>query len=393
MAKKNMVIKILYVLLILLTLYLSYWFYQNFSWVEEQKEVGFQGIAKRKPLLAAEFFLRKMGISNQQVNGLMVFREIKNTSRSILIATRRETINNELAANLVQWVEAGGHLIVESRNCDDLNNQSLEAQRQSDFIFQRFGLCDKSIDGKDSEVSPVKFKLNTLPVPSSIELSFPYREVLEQKKQPADYKVTWKIKDSLGLYAVQYSMGNGLITVLTSTDIFNNEYIAEYDHARFLLELVQFPDTENDVWLISVDDMPSLWRLLWQNAWYLMFSLSLILLLWLWRYPLRFGPVLADKPVARRKLLEHIEASAYYRWHYKQLPHLFAAVQEELWEQIQKLHPVIQREKPQQACALLAELTQLKQSDISDALMPAETINEKQFEHKVKLLGRLRHKL
>ncbi len=408
--------KILYALLLVLTAYLGFWFYQNYSWVEEQKEVGFQGLAKRKPLLAAEFFLQKIGVRNKLVNGLVAFRDTTNMHRvsSILIATKRETLNTELVDNLLQWLIAGGNLIVEARYCKDTNGESREnyqAEKTAadpDFVFRLWGLCvktldDKTIKAQGGEASPVTAVLADSEQQTSIQVYFPYWEVLKQLKTVKNYDLTWKIEDPSGPYLMQYAVGKGRITVLSTTDIFTNDYIDQYDHARLLLELVQPSDRENNnlqssdmqksVWLVAVDNMPSLWRWLWQNAGYVMVSLSLLFLLWLWRAPLRFGPVLDDKPVARRELLEHIEASAYYRWHYKQLPRLVASVQEELWEQIQLIHPVIRRENPKQAWALLEDIARIQQAEIKKALMPLEKISEKDFEQTIKNLNTLKNNL
>lgn len=371
--------KILYAFLLLLTGLFSYWFVQNFSWVEEQKEVGFQGIAQRKPLLAAEFLLRKMGIQNKPVNGLVAFRNMPDTSQTILIATKRETLNTELTENLLQWVEAGGHLIVEAQYCAKTG-----ADKKQDFVFQLFGLCvtDSEADDKSEDIA-----VNTvLKNGTSIKVNFPYSDVLEQSHKTGLYTQLWAVTDNLGTYLEQYSIGQGELTVLTSTDIFSNENIELYDHARLLIELLEQADHDGEVWLVSVDDMPALWSWLWQHAWYVMFSLSLMLLFWLWRYPLRFGPQLNDEAMQRRRLMDHIQASGYFRWHHKQSAQLLAAVQEMTWEKIQQLHPVIRREKPEQAYRLLEEITKIKQAAIRRALSTTGDMNESEFENRVKLL-------
>ncbi len=409
--------KILYALLMVLIAYLGVLFYHNFSLVEERKEVGFQGLAKRKPLLAAEFFLQKMGVRNKPVNALVAFRDTANMHRvsSILIATKRETLNAELTDNLLQWLIAGGNLIVEARYCEDIETESRVNNKQvedtltdPDFVFRLLGLCvtnmdSKTIDALGNDDTPLTVQLPDSVRQGKIQVFFPYWEALKQLKTVRNYEQIWKIEDQSGLFLVQYAIGKGRLTVLTTTDIFTNDYIDQYDHARLLLKLLQPSDRETSnlksrnmqksVWLIAVDDMPSLWHWLWQNAGYVMASLSLLFLLWLWRAPLRFGPVLDDKPVARRKLLEHIEASAYYRWHYKQLLRLMASVQEDIWEQIQLRHPVIRRENPEHAWALLEDITRIKQAEIKKALTPLKSISEKDFEQTIKTLNTLKNSL
>jgi hypothetical protein len=103
---------LLYLLILVTSLAMGNWFYNNFAWVNEEKEIGFQGIAQTNKLLASEFFLRKMGINVQQVNGLVAFRDLPSAKHTLLIATQRETLNKELSQKLLSWVRSGGHLIV-----------------------------------------------------------------------------------------------------------------------------------------------------------------------------------------------------------------------------------------------------------------------------------------
>jgi len=77
---------LLYVLILLVVFATGNWFNNNFKWVNEEQEVGFQGIAQTNNLLAAEFFLRKMGIKVQQVNGLVALRDLPSTQHTLLIA-------------------------------------------------------------------------------------------------------------------------------------------------------------------------------------------------------------------------------------------------------------------------------------------------------------------
>jgi len=84
----------------------AYWFYNHFYWVVETKEVGFQGAAKTNKLLAADYFLRKMGINSQPLDSLMAFRKLPSSQHTILIATQRETLNKQLSEKLLSWVKS-----------------------------------------------------------------------------------------------------------------------------------------------------------------------------------------------------------------------------------------------------------------------------------------------
>ncbi len=409
---------LLYIILLLISLATANWFYNNFEWVNEEKEVGFQGIAKTNKLLASEFFLRKMGINVQQVNGLVAFRNLPSSQHTLLIATQRETLNKELSQKLLTWVRSGGHLIVEARNierdedgnsiiddpllepfmifsedtstceCNDEKSQDTDAFLENSLENE----MKEDSDDKSSkeEDSPVVFSLNSSPS-TEVEVNFPYDISLEKETSKAD--ISWLVKDDVGQYLIQLPLEQGLITVLTSTSIFNNDSIADHDHARFLHHLVQQPRHDMGVWLIRVDDMPPLWEWLWKNAWNAMFALSLLFLLWLWRAPLRFGPQLNDASMARRSLMEHVQASGYYRWHNDQSGQLLAKVQDSLWNKIQKIHPDIRRENHKQAYVKLEDITGIKESLIEQALMVVDRVNEQEFVKRIRMLEAIRKHL
>jgi len=392
----------IYGIVLLLSCLLGYWFYNNFTWVDENKEVGFQGIAKTNDLLAAEFFLRKMGVLVQQVNGLVALRDLPSTEHTLFITTQRETINKELSNYLLTWLKSGGHAIVEAKYLPDseLKNDKKKSKNSEknaeldDELLKEWSLfaMDSNSD-KKNEGLPVRVlldnssfnkSLNINQYNKEIEVNFPFNKTLNT---PASrLAAIWSVEDETGQYLIQFSVGAGLLNVHTSTLPFNNEQIADYDHAQFLHYLVQQPGHNAGVWLIRVDDMPPLWQWLWDKAWYAMFSLSLLFIVWLWRAPFRFGPILNDTQMERRSLLEHIRASGYYRWHNDQSGYLLEQVQNRLWTKIQKSHPAIRRDNQLQAYKMLEDITGINETLITEALLKTDKINEHDFTNKIKLL-------
>jgi len=376
----QIVITLLTGLLVLLS---ANWFYKNFSWVNEKQEVGFQGIAKTNHLLGAEFFLRKMGIEVQQANALTAFRDLPSTRHTILIATQRETINKELSGHLLTWLKAGGHVIIEAKYFPDYNSNdnSAPAEAADELLQDGFLFSVQTEASEESKDIPVRLLADNN---TTIEVNFPYYKTLDNSA----YKTTpvRLIKDEIGQYLIQLPIGRGLLTVMTTTDMFSNETIADYDHARFLHYLVSQPGHNGGVWLIRVDDMPPLWQWLWNNARYVVLSLSALLLLWLWRMPFRFGPVLNDTRMQRRSLIEHIRAGGYYRWHNEQSHYLLQQVQNRLWAHIKTIHPAIPYDDKPQACKMLAEITGMQISLIKEALLTEEKLDEYEFTKKIKLL-------
>ncbi len=400
---------LLYVLLLLVSLAMGNWFYNNFKWVNEEQEVGFQGIAQTNHLLAAEFFLRKMGIKVQQVNGLVALRDLPSTQHTLLIATQRETINKEMSQELLKWVRAGGHLIVEARS-RSVAEEEEKSSISEDHLLDEFSIysvgneqcgCregsatdeegsrdDLEEQASEQESVPVQFSLENEEKRLNVRVNFPYELTL--KKTSKETLVTWSVQDDIGHYLMQIPLEQGLLTIITSTSIFDNEQIADYEHARFLHSLMQQKAHDAGVWLIRVDDMPPLWDWLWKNAWHLMASLSVLFFLWLWRAPLRFGPLMHDDVMERRSLLEHVQASGYYRWQKHQSGYLLSKVQEHLWNKIQKAHSGIRRENQKLAYAKLEDLTGIKQENLEEALSPVKEVSEQDFVKKIKMLGMIK---
>ncbi len=393
---------ILLLLLLVLVLFIGYWFYNNMTWVKEERNIGFQGLAGTNQLLAADFFLRKMGVNTHQMNGLSDFRDLPSTQHTILIATQRETINQELNQHLLAWVKSGGHLIIEAQYLPDYkkttNNIMLPLK---DELLKEWSLISVDSEAKNDSM-PVALFLDYPKESEAIEVNFPYDKTLmfahSDNTHYSDQEPIWLINDHTAQYLMQLTLGQGLLTILTSTHIFKNNAIKNYDHAQFLHYLVQLPEHNAGVWLIRVNNMPPLWQWLWQNAWTVMLSLSCLLLLWLWRVPFRFGPVLNDTQLERRSLLEHLQASAYYRWHNNESGYLLKQVQHRLWVQIRQLHPSIPCDDRLQAYQMLADITGIKQSLIAKALLKESELshsdlNESDFTKKIKLLESIRASL
>jgi len=380
---------IFFLLLVALISFSAYWLYSNFEWVNEKQEVGFQGLAKKNTLLASEFFLRKMGVNVQQVNALVALRNLPAKDHTLLIATQRTTLNQLLSEKLLAWVASGGHLIVEAKHfsASDINNN---IENLDDELLKDWSVYSKRVNNKDDQ--PVSIVLHPDKRIDENELKVKFsdqRSLSFINDKDSESSIHWSIKNNDHYYLAQFLLGKGLLTILNSTDLFNNDNIADYDHAYFLHYLVQQPDNKQGVWLIRMDDMPALLHWLWQNARFAMISLFAVLVLFLWRSPFRFGPLLNDKSLERRSLLEHIHASGYYRWKNKQSGLLLKQVQNRLWLKIQRIHPGITQEETHNAYVLLETITGIEKKLLKMALDEQQELTKEEFVQKISLLKQI----
>jgi hypothetical protein len=182
----------------------------------------------------------------------------------------------------------------------------------------------------------------------------------------AEDKAHWKVVDGeLGGRLLQYRVGAGLVTVLSDIGFIGNDEIGKRDHALLLALLA---GGERRAWLLYSSDMPSLATLVWQKAPYLVTSVLLLCGLWLWRLTRRTGPLLASDALARRNLMEHLEAAAGYAWRVDRAQAMLRASRERLDRAWRRRCPALAWVDRQARCGWIAERTGLTSEAVEQAL-------------------------
>ena len=193
-----------------------------------------------------------------------------------------------------------------------------------------------------------------------------------------------------GVALVSRALGYVHIVVLTDLNIFQYRAIGKLDHALLLWYMVKGADK---VWLVTDNDMPSLWLWLWQHAMETVTAASLFVLLWLWSRGLRFGPLLTEPAPARRRILEHIEAAGRFLWQHRKQERLLRSVREALTATAARRHPAWVGLSEEEKIGLLASLSGRDAGELRD-LLNANTIHRRQdFFHVIRQLETIRKKL
>ncbi len=121
------------------------------------------------------------------------------------------------------------------------------------------------------------------------------------------------LTDATGETIQIFAEGDGHVVFLAS-EPFTNQSIGAADHAELLLALVALGDNGKSVRFITELDMPAWYDALWQHFRWALIGAAVVLLTWLWRAVVRFGPLQAEPDPARRAQLEHVQASARWLW-------------------------------------------------------------------------------
>lgn len=367
------------VLLMTLSGWGGYWFYRNFELVSDKVHVGYQGEARYNSLLAAERFLNTKTSPAKSMSSLV---GLPLSNGTLVIPTERYEIGPQQANALLGWVRAGGHLIVIPADASATENRPAQ-----DWLLSGLGVRSVINSAKARE----PFVPTNVDIPAAsdfMQVSFKpcttlaYRGKENHSASAAD----------MGGHMLRYHLGRGFLTVLSDADFMLNSSIGRYDNAAFLWYLThdQHP---GEIWLIYGGDMPPLWKWLGTNAWPVLVSAALLLVAWLWSSSRRLGPVRAAAPLARRRLLDHIEASGRFLWQQGQLAKLLNGTRAALLRMLESRHPAL-ASLPREALTMqLAELSNTTPGAIQKALFEQHAPNETEFTDAIILLETIRKTL
>ena len=286
-----------------LLLLLVAWFLATHDRVTRQDWVGPSGEARLRPYLAAQRFAERMGLKVSEVRSLPGLDALP-AGGVLLVPNRRQELHTARLADLLRWVENGGHLIVEA-----------EFLGVPDPLLDQLGV-------KRSVAEPLKNPL-TLDVPGArqrLRVFFGDGMRLDAEQGKAHLRI--------GASLVSFARGRGMVTAASSLRFVRNpgfeDHFAELrkapapsigalDHAELFARLLALTPGQELVVYFRPTRL-SLWGFLKEHAAPALVAGGLLLVLWLWSIIPRFGPVAPDAPPGRRRLLDHLRASGRYYW-------------------------------------------------------------------------------
>lgn len=331
------------------------WFYFNFERVPHRERVGFQGEARRNPLLAAMRLIEQMGVRTREARR-MTDLDVLPPAGTLILARHRAGLTKPKVERILSWVAAGGHLIVEA-----------EGHRDPDALLDALGVMRRELRLRPP-ARPSEIKLPHAAAP--LRVYFGYRmDMIDLKRQAAV-----AVDDHWSVLLLHFARGRGSVTVLTGFAFMSNVHIGEHDHAEFVWQLVRFNPATREVLVAPALRAPSPAAWLADQAWPVVVIAGLLLAAWLWRIVPRFGPLQPDPPPARRQLLDHLRASGLFHWNSGGAARLLTAAREVCMSRVGRNHPDIASLPTPARAARLAALSGLPSQDIVFALegVPAE---------------------
>jgi len=359
---------------------------------EETVEHGPAPEVSSNPYLAAERFLLDQGRTVGHAETFGGLNDIPAEQQILLLIGSRSEMTPQQTEQLLTWVEDGGHLVfVAEQLWDEKTGRSGDLLLDA-LNLQQYETTETKDNGSVGEAtSPEKRPRLT-------------RLYIENEEAPAylafdpDYHLydagssahAWANSAS-ATHMLQLQRGNGLITALTDSWIWQNDAIAEYDHAWLLWYLTQ----DRNVTMVYRTEHDGLLRQLLRYFPEALTAALLLLFLTCWHAAQRHGPLQEPVDRDRRQLREHLRGSADFLYRRAGQRHLIISLQNDIVHQAQRRHPDLEALDHAGKCEVLAQISRTSIGAVTRAMQPPpdKRMSNADFTRQVASLQSLRNVL
>ena len=348
------------------------WFFNNFERVPDKEWTGYQGEARRNGFLAAERLLDRMGLRVRHLKTPIELRELP-ADGTLILPARRNALAPAERERLLEWVRAGGHLVVENEN-----------HRLPDPILDSLGV-KRELVKTPGQSRPTEARLPHSPGVLKVSLASDRTLIA-----PAD---AFQLQLNKATQLVHFKVGRGQVTALNDFGFMRNGAIGQNDHAEFLWQLVRFQPGTAAVFVFDNPQQLSLVEWLVDNAWAVLAAGALLLVAWLWRIAPRFGPMAPDPEPVRRRLLDHLRASGRFQWSAGGAATLAEAAREAALRRVARAQTDFAALTPAERRARLAASFDLPAEEAERVLRPAQNLQPAEFVNAMRVFQRIHERL
>ncbi|TDF35117.1 DUF4350 domain-containing protein [Alteromonadaceae bacterium M269] len=319
---------------------------------------------------------------------------------SILLTDAEAAIPKTLAKRLLQWVEDGGFLVVSmnsfsqdtgSHRGNELLNElgvgiewlELEEDEELDVVVPE-GTANMEINDGEPDVE-LTYMTDPSSHPIEVSLETDYRiYVLD------DSNVSYTAGNDDGSVFVQIDHGEGLITLMTETYIWDNYQIDDYDNAILMIGLLENSDK---VYIVNPKELPH-WTLLLRDyspAFVVFFGLFICLCIWY--LSKRFGGVIKTDEEEQTRFSDHIRVAGDYYWENDKQEQMITDVRGAIFLKINQKWPSTKNAEQKKVITLVSELSGMQTDAVELILYGQGKLNQAQFTQCMKGLQQLRKML
>jgi hypothetical protein len=418
---------------------LGYWVYSNLEWEETTVPVPVKGPARTNNLLAAERLAARLGSTTESTFGIQgalqllgggIAGKLPDPANTVLILpTQRRTFIPRHDEALREWVKTGGHLIAVTYTLEEDGDRPDPLLRDFGFRQFRTALGEKSKpkppkdEDEESEQEAEERRkreaakraedlLKKLPgyrkreekcwavresgtlsprFPAGLEVLCAYFD--PRFRLEGNREVLWSVGSDHGVHALTLAHGKGKVTVLTDYQLLQNDLIGKADHADLFAAMAGFNDSgkkPSHIFLMPREEYDGILALTWRYAWPVVCMIVLLVLLALWRWGARFGPVYAAKSTARRSLAEHVRASGEFLFRHGQSTTLWRATLDAARRRAERVLPRATFANDDAYLAALAARSGIDAGHLRTVFLAAHPPAAEQFANSIATLNQLR---
>ena len=327
--------------------FLALFLYAAFNWyvwVERPYPVGMGDEARKNPYLALDQFLARMGARTEFARSPVQLSRPPEKGALIIAARRLAFMTPQRVREIDAWVRRGGMLVVEAEptGIDDplLENYGIERnipEWDRGTPEERRAAKKRETERREARKAESRAAASTdyvatipwpdAPKPLRVLLPGPGLRIAGEG-EPAKL-VSAMAGDRLVLVA--FDADAGRVVVLSSLNFLRNRDLGQNNHAEFAWRLATGAPQQRTSMLFLRVPSPSLLAWIRENAWPVVISAMVLLLLWLGRIVPRFGPLEPEPPPVRRSLVEHLRAAGRFVWSRGDAQKLIEAARDRVW--------------------------------------------------------------
>ena len=344
------------------------WFASNTYWEEYDSNTGLQGEALTNPFYAAQRLAGLLGAHTQLRRELMTAPP---RDAALILGEWNWDLIPERRERLERWVQDGGRLVV------------LRSTLWQTPFTTWSGITRSSVKASDSNPKkprcPPGSRCPAPEIANAQEPDKPGRSLSICDLPDSSYlgtsrKVSWRINDTHShAQALRVPVGKGSITAL-NTNAFTADALTCGDNGLLFVAATQLRSGDH-VEFLTEDSGSSLVLLVWRYGAPIVMLVGVLIVLWLWRSGVRFGPLMAIPDPARRSLAEQIRGTGRFTLRCGAGSALHAAAVRAFNETAVRRVPHFERLVGAARIDALAPVTGLSTSELSVALDRASARN------------------
>jgi len=283
---------------------IGYWVSTRTEWVDIEVPMPARGEARTNQTYAAQRFVEALGAHATRDLVLAA----PSPASIIMLSAWTWDLSPARREALERWVESGGRLVVDSSV-----RTNTEFRRWSGIGFD---FRESDDEGRSRRDQPCR-QYDEQQVDTDAPAAERHRlcDFDEEFFLTTVRPVEWALRDAKkGLQVARVRVGRGSVTSVNG-DPFRARRLFDGDHGWLLVRAAELRPGD-EVHFLSEGDYPSLLALTWQRGEPVVILSAVLVAFLLWRGGIRFGPLAAPAPTARRSLAEQIRGTGHFALHH-----------------------------------------------------------------------------